>query len=69
MNFIVFFTECLINDTSVCRNKELTFEGAIPTPQQCILYAAPELAKWSEAHPGWVVTKFGCKPYVLEADL
>lgn len=63
----LLFTACKIVTTSVCLDYTITVEAdRMPTPQQCIQNALPELAKWAEEHSDWRVTKFACSAKKFE---
>jgi len=63
----LLFTACKIATASVCMDHTITVEADhMPTPQQCIQNALPELAKWAEEHPGWRIAKFACTAKKLE---
>ena len=62
--FFLFVTFCLVSDPSKCIDKDFTFEGPPPTPQQCIMNGQKEMAKYVVEHPGWRVSRFKCSRYV-----
>lgn len=53
------FTVCLIAASDTCTEKRLLFAETM-TPMQCLTGAQVELAKWSEAHPKWRITRWKC---------
>jgi len=57
----VKFVACLITAPNVCHDQEMQFAADHSlTPQQCMMNAMPELAKWSEEHPKYRITRFSC---------
>jgi hypothetical protein len=53
---------CLAADTAKCKDVGLTYASESLTPQQCMMRAIPEVAKWTGEHPRWVVKKWSCRP-------
>lgn len=55
-------TVCLAGELTTCKTVKLPFvnEGQLVTPYSCAMGAMPEIAKWSEAHPQWRVTRWTC---------
>jgi hypothetical protein len=58
----LFFLACLIDNPTLCRERELTFSGEGLTPMQCMAASQPQLAAWREAHPRYFVKRWGCRP-------
>lgn len=57
----VKFIACLISDPGVCHEQQMRFQAEHNlTPQQCVINAMPELAKWIEEHPKFRITQFAC---------
>ena len=57
----VSFVACLAAQPNVCHDQRMTFAADHhPTPQQCMLRAMPELAKWNELHKQFTIAKFRC---------
>lgn len=54
------FTACLIAAPETCRERNVVFADNA-TPMICLTNAQVELAKWSESHPGWRVTRWKCR--------
>lgn len=50
---------CLVADPTRCKDVGLQYAENM-TPFQCAMRAQPEIAKWSEANPNWVVKRFKC---------
>lgn len=58
----VHFLACLIADPNVCHDQRMEFRSDHNlTPQQCMMNAMPELAKWAEQHPKYRIAKFSCR--------
>jgi hypothetical protein len=53
---------CLADDPTRCKDVALIFSEEAVTPMQCLIGAQPQIAKWSEGHPRWVVKKWACRP-------
>ena len=53
---------CLIDDPQRCKDVHLTYVAESVTPHQCVMYGQVELAKWSEGHPKWRISKWRCQP-------
>ena len=51
---------CNIQDPSRCKDVHLTYVAQNVTPFQCLYYGQPEIAKWVENNPNWVVTRWKC---------
>ena len=51
---------CLVDNPSKCEEKMFFFEEAAHTPQQCILYGQPHIAKYIVEHPQYNIAKFKC---------
>lgn len=51
-----------VNPVERCKDVQLAFaeETSSLTPQQCIMIAQTELAKWTEANPNWRIVRFSC---------
>lgn len=57
----VKFVACLLTQPTVCHDQQMQFESnQALTPQQCMMNAMPELAKWSEEHPKFRIVRFSC---------
>lgn len=57
----VKFVACLIASPNVCHDQQMQFVADRNlTPQQCMMNAMPELAKWAEQHPKYRITRFWC---------
>lgn len=60
MGFVnLIFTVCLAADPGSCRTEQLSFESNGDL-KQCVFLAPPEIAKWSEEHPGLNVIRWKC---------
>ena len=55
----LIFIVCLAADPANCHSEQLAFEshGGL---KQCMFLAPPEIAKWSEQHPGLNVIRWKC---------
>lgn len=53
---------CLTADPSSCKDVGLTYSSESMTPQQCLMRALPEVAKWADTHPNWYVKRWSCRP-------
>lgn len=53
---------CLSADPAKCKDVGLTYASESVTPQQCMMRAIPEVAKWTGEHPNWYVKKWSCRP-------
>ena len=53
---------CLTDDPNRCKDVNLTYSSDDVTPMQCLMQAVPEIAKWTELHPKWVVKRWSCRP-------
>lgn len=56
----LIFVACLQTSPSVCEEKSMQYAEQM-TPMACSMAAQPELARWTEAHPGWNVTRWKCQ--------
>lgn len=43
-----------------CRDISYTYDARQVGMMTCMLGAQAELAKWSQSHPGWQVTRWSC---------
>ncbi len=53
---------CLAAEPAKCKDVGLTYSSEDLTPQQCLLRAQPEIAKWVDTHPRWQVKRWSCRP-------
>jgi hypothetical protein len=53
---------CLTADHSKCKDVGLNYAAESVTPHACMMGAAPEIAKWADAHPRWYVKRWTCRP-------
>ena len=53
---------CLFSAPERCRDINLTFDADAITPFACMTYGQGELAKWSNDHPGWKISRWACRP-------
>ena len=54
------FTVCLLASPERCDERRLTFAETIST-RVCMTQGQAELARWSEAHPKWRITRWKCR--------
>ncbi|MGQ0672061.1 MAG: hypothetical protein ACT4N2_04175 [Hyphomicrobium sp.] len=52
---------CLTAEPARCKDVSLTYI-AETSPMQCMMGAPPEIAKWSEGHPKWLIKRWTCQP-------
>ena len=55
----LLFVACLSTSPSDCQERSLIFTDI--TPNQCMMGAQPELAKWVNAHPNYQISKWRCQ--------
>lgn len=53
---------CLLDDPNRCKDVNLVFSDENVTQMQCMMGAAPEIAKWVDEHPKWVAKRWQCRP-------
>lgn len=53
---------CLTAEPGKCKDVGLIFQAESMTPKQCVMSAAPEIAKWTDEHPRWYVKRWTCRP-------
>lgn len=53
---------CLADDLTRCKDVALIFSEESVTPMQCLMGAQPQIARYVEEHPRWVVKKWSCRP-------
>jgi hypothetical protein len=51
---------CLLDEPTACKEVSLIYSVESVTLMQCMMGAQPEIARWSEAHPKWRVTRWSC---------
>ena len=51
---------CLFAEPSKCKDISLTYEPDTISTFGCLMYGQSELAKWTEAHPDWRVSRWSC---------
>lgn len=61
-------TVCLLADPGQCKDVTLVYTAENLTPMQCTMRAAPEIAKWAEAHPGYFAKRWTCRRAGKEQD-
>lgn len=55
----IIFTACLIALPGRCAEHSLSYSEM--NELQCMSASQSELAKWQDVHPGWRVTRWGCR--------
>lgn len=55
----LLFVACLANAPEECSERALMFTDV--SPMACLMGAQPELAKWTNTHPGYEIKSFRCK--------
>lgn len=53
---------CLVAEPDKCKDVSMVFDADSVTPMQCMMGAAPEIAKWVDEHPKWVAKRWTCQP-------
>jgi hypothetical protein len=56
---VLAFVACLDAEPDQCREYNLMFSENI-TPMRCLMAAQPQLAMWTETHPGWTIDSWRC---------
>lgn len=57
---ILALVACLNGAPDQCRDFQFTFVADAATPQQCMMFGQPEIAKWAALHPKWKVRRWKC---------
>lgn len=55
----LLFVACLTTAPDECRERSMVFTDI--TPMTCLMGAQPELAKWVNAHPNFMVQSWRCR--------
>ncbi|WP_188791130.1 hypothetical protein [Salipiger pallidus] len=55
----LLFMACLSSAPDQCQKRSLLYNDV--TPMACMMGAQPELAKWTETHPRYLVTGWKCQ--------
>lgn len=55
----LLFVACLASAPTDCRERSLVFADV--TPNECLMGAQPELAKWINQHPGHMIKSWRCQ--------
>lgn len=63
----IFFTACLLSNPAHCAEKSITYSDM--TDLQCMSASQTEIAQWAIVHPGYFVSKWGCRRAGLSANL
>ncbi|WP_118133503.1 hypothetical protein [Oceanicella sp. SM1341] len=56
----LIFVACLQSSPSHCEQNAVQYAEPI-SAMACAMGAQPELAKWSETHPGWTIAQWKCQ--------
>ncbi len=54
------FTVCLLSSAVTCEEKRITYVENM-TPRTCLRQAQPELARWNEGNPKWLIRRWTCR--------
>ncbi len=54
------FVACLISSPELCDERTLSYVEPM-SPMACAMQAQPELAKWNNSHPNYVIRKWRCE--------
>ena len=57
----IILSACLISDPAVCSDHKIPLSSEI-SAIQCMKFALPQVAQWSEEHPRWHVIRWRCRP-------
>jgi hypothetical protein len=52
---------CLVDDPARCKDVNLVFTAEGMSHMQCVMGAQPEIAKWMDGHPKWVLKRWTCQ--------
>jgi hypothetical protein len=55
----LLFVACLSTAPDRCEERSLLYLDI--SPLTCMIRAQPELAKWTETHPAFTVTRWSCR--------
>lgn len=53
-------TACLFSATPECRDFPLLYDPVDFSLMACVVHGQREIAAWSEAYPGWRVSRWRC---------
>jgi hypothetical protein len=56
----IILSTCLVSDPAVCREQTIPLSSEV-SAIQCMMFAAPHIAQWSEVHPRWRVVRWRCR--------
>ena len=57
----LFVTACLASDPANCKDYKVPLDASLE-PSQCMIHAAPQVARWGSEHPDLQITKYRCRP-------
>lgn len=57
----LFFVACLQASPAACEERTIVYQESVGM-MACVMLAQPELARWSEAHPGVEIARWSCRP-------
>lgn len=62
---------CLARSPALCEERVLLYDAAEVGLLACVTSAQPQLARWSEEHPGFRIARWSCRMggAHVEADL
>ena len=55
----LLFVVCLNASASQCEERSMLYTDV--SASACLMRAQPELAKWTETHPGWSISRWRCQ--------
>lgn len=53
---------CMLQDPARCQDVYLNQTAANLTPVQCYQNSLPEVARWLDSNPNWVIKRWQCGP-------
>lgn len=57
----IIVSACLAGDPNSCKDYRIPLDASVDA-SKCMMHAPPHIAKWSDEHPGLVISKFQCRP-------
>ena len=61
------FLACLGVEPRVCQDKSMQFTDL--SVMTCMMGAQPQLARWQNEHPGWMIHRWTCGPVPLDQGI
>jgi len=56
----IVLSVCMIDTPDRCKDVRLSYMAETVTPFECMMYGQSEIAKWTEGHPNWKISKWSC---------